>query len=257
MRTTLRAIVLAASASAALLTACIPAPQGRCASDNDCGYGLTCQDALCQPRQCEPGCAAGLHCNAGTCALDSAPVISWSSPADGSAASTEQVQLALQIVTPATDVVASILISPVGSGLPRLPPITVPMALGADGLYRGLADASLLAEQSWQLTPLITAAGASFGGQARRILIDRTGPAISLAIPVPASGSFLRSDTIHLTATLSDRGAGLGSNPPAGFGPSRLRSPRRPSPQPPARSRSPSRRPTSSATPPPSASRCR
>jgi outer membrane protein assembly factor BamB len=215
MRMTLRSIALAASASAALLTACIPAPQGRCASDNDCGYGLTCQDALCQPRQCEPGCAAGLHCNAGTCALDSAPVISWSSPADGSAASTGQVQLALQIVTPAPDVVASILISPAGNGLPRLPPITVPMALGADGLYRGLADASLLAEQSWQLTPMITAAGASFGGQARRILIDRTGPAISLAIPVPASGSFLRSDTVHLTATLSDRGAGLGSNKPA------------------------------------------
>jgi outer membrane protein assembly factor BamB len=215
MRAMVRSILLAAATSAALLTACIPAPQGRCASDSDCGYGLGCQDALCQPKPCDPTCAAGLHCNGGACALDSAPVISWSSPADGAAASSGQVQLALRIATPATDVIASIVISPAGTGLPRGPQVVVPMALGADGLYRGLADASLLAEQSWQLTPVISAAGAEFGGPARRILIDRTGPTISLAIPSPASGAFLRSDTIHLTATINDRGAGLGSTPPA------------------------------------------
>ena len=207
-------------APALLLGACIPHPGGQCQSDADCGYALSCQSGLCEtppPRACAPACASGLHCDDGTCALDQPPAVSWSSPADGSAASTGAVALALAISSAAPSIQASVRLAAInGAGTSAL---SVPLALASDGLYRGLVDASTLAERDWQLFPVIEAAGASWGGPSLRLRIDRSGPRIALSFPSPQGQSFLRTDTIEVRARIVDDGAGLDVSTPAAVAP--------------------------------------
>ena len=207
-------------APALLLGACIPHPGGQCQGDSDCGYGLSCQAGLCEtppPRACAPACAAGLHCDDGTCALDQPPAVSWSSPADGSAASTGTVALALAITSAAPSIQASVRLAAINDA--GTSALSVPLALAPDGLYRGLIDASTLAERDWQLSPVIEAAGASWGGPSLRLRIDRTGPRIALSLPSPQGQSFLRTDTIEVRARIVDEGAGLDVSTPAAVAP--------------------------------------
>ncbi len=194
--------------------ACVPHPGGQCASDGDCQYGLSCQQGLCEvapPKTCASACASGFHCDDGTCALDAAPVVSWLSPADGAAASSGMVQVALTIATPAQDVSAQLSIRAANADLPAG---SLPLTLGPDGVWRGLLDASALAEHDWNLLPAISAAGAEWSGPSHRLRIDRTGPTISLTLPVPSGAAFLRRDTITVTARIDDPGAGVDASTP-------------------------------------------
>jgi outer membrane protein assembly factor BamB len=196
---------------AAALSACIPSPGGQCSADADCGYGTTCQEGLCRkapPRACQPACGAGFHCGDGTCALDTAPVVTWLSPKDQAFASGGAVALALTVQTPATDVAVQVIAEPVQAGTAQ--PLLVTLNLGSDGAYRGLLDAGQLQERLWRLRPVVTAASASWPAPAQTLGIDRSGPSVEVLVPSPqGAASFLRSQTITVTARVRDFGAGV------------------------------------------------
>ncbi len=199
--------------------ACVPHPGGQCASDGDCQYGLSCQQGLCEvapPKPCASACSSGFHCDDGSCALDSAPAVTWLSPADGAAASSGMVQIAISIATPAQDVAARVTLQAANADLPAG---SLALTLEPDGVWRGLLDAGALAEHDWLLAPALTAAGAEWGGPARRLRVDRTGPSIALTLPAPAnpSGLFSRRDTITVRAQIRDSGAGVDANSPVVF----------------------------------------
>ena len=213
-----RATIITATAAllAAAATGCFPAPGGQCGADADCGYGLTCQDGLCRqrpPRACSPACGAGFHCNDGSCGLDAAPTVAWVSPVDGAFVARGVIGLALSVTTPATDVAVQVVVAP-AQPWSTAPPVTVTLLNGGDGAWRALLDASALGEGGWTLKPAIHAGGASWGGAALALRIDRTGPSISLTLPVPAGTAFFRADVIEVRARVSDPGAGVDPDSP-------------------------------------------
>jgi outer membrane protein assembly factor BamB len=197
---------------AACAAGCVPTPGGQCAQDGDCGYGLTCQDGLCRtalPRPCTPACSAGFHCNDGDCGLDVAPATAWVSPADATFVKGGVVALSLTVSTPATDVVVRVIAEPAQRDA-SVAPISVTLIGTSDGTYRGLLDASGLAERDWNLRPVVTAAKATWAGPVRLLSVDRTGPTLGLTLPMPSGApSFLRSATVQVRARAFDLGAGV------------------------------------------------
>jgi outer membrane protein assembly factor BamB len=195
-----------------LAAGCVPTPGGQCAQDGDCGYGLTCQDGLCRPappRPCAPACSAGFHCNDGSCGLDAAPTTTWVSPAEGTFVKGGVIALSLTVSTPATDVAVRVIAEPAQPSASAAS-VSVTLIATSDGTYRGLLDASGLEERKWNLRPVVTAAKATWAAPVRLLAVDRTGPTLDVALPVPAgTPSFLRSATVQVRVRARDDGAGL------------------------------------------------
>ena len=164
-----RALLLACLAAAA----CVPQPGGQCKSDLDCGFATTCQRGLCR-------------------AAPPAPLpVTWLMPEADAWRGAGPVSIALRADAAEVSVVA-------GS-------VVLPLVSGSDGVFRGVLDAARLADGAWPLTPR---SGARAGAP-RLLHLDRTGPTVTLELPVPPAGAFLRNQSIRVSAIAVDDGAGV------------------------------------------------
>ncbi len=154
--------------------ACVPRPGGQCSTDLDCGFATTCQRGLCRA------------------APAPAPlVVTWLSPEADAWRAQGPVAIALRADAAAVSVVAGT--------------VELQLTPGSDGVFRGAVDAALLADGAWALTPRSGARS----GPPRVLHLDRTGPAVTLELPVSPAGAFLRNQTVRVSATAVDDGAGV------------------------------------------------
>ena len=163
------------SLSALLLAAaCVPKPGGQCSSDADCGFATTCQRGLCRaPPPAEP------------------LTVAWISPEADGWRGAGGVSVALRADAASVSVTAGA--------------VELPLTAGSDGIFRGTLDAAKLADGAWSLTPHSGARA----GSPRVLHLDRTGPQVSLELPIAPAGAFLRNQTVRVSAMAVDAGAGL------------------------------------------------
>lgn len=173
-------VLLACALSSA---ACIPHPGGQCDQPSDCGYGTTCQRGLCEL----PGPPTRADAT-------------WLAPEDGAwrAGGT----IALSLIAQGTNVRV---VAQSAAG-----PVVIPLERSEDGTFHGALDASALLDGDWTLSPEID----GLPGPSRVLHLDRTGPGITLNLPVAEGGAFLRNQTIVVSARIADRGVGLDARTP-------------------------------------------
>lgn len=214
--------------SAAALAACNPELRGECASQADCPSGTTCSEGLCLANgtplpdggvlgTCEPACGTDHHCDGLTCVPDFPATVVITSPAAGTVVGAQPVDVTATAKAAGGVTSVEFLLGTVAKA---------PGTKAADGTWRATIDAApaSVTDGTYALIAHMTYGSAQALDSAPvELQVDKTGPKIDLAaIPYPsrpdghpAKGMFLRSDTIVVTATITDAPAGLGATQPS------------------------------------------
>lgn len=203
----LRVLTLSALLAAA---ACVPQPGGQCASDGDCRAGTTCLSGLCRPeQQCVHACETGFSCQQGLCSPAVAPTLTWVAPEDGTIRAAGKLQLRVAASGPFAP--ASMKVVARAAGSPTAAAVTIALRPDGPGLWSAELDSGLLRDAAWALTPFASVGDVELPGPARALRVDRTGPAIEIALPRPAgaAAAFRRDETVTIRARITDAGSGV------------------------------------------------